>query len=186
VELYVKTSQGLRPDFLDRLSGLSVEDETVWATALCLTEHDSQKVLPNSSLARVFARVMHKLAKGRAINFFFSSDLGEINRNFRDLGIKTNSRKKNLFVEVRAEDISLMERVLEAAAFTTFYGWIDGTEIMPEQTSFLFENLGTIELVAVFSLYDETVEIVSKLVPVDFVLQSVREVALEAGIEVSS
>lgn len=183
MKLHIKTRQGLRPDVLEKLSGSKAADEAAWVTALCLTEHSSRELLPNQELARVFALVIHKLARGRAINFLFWSDKAQVKRNLQNLDVRKTEDAKALLVEIPSQELLTLRKLLEAGAFTTFYGWIDGI-VTPDKPTSLFESLGTIDFVAVFSLYDETIEILSRLVPNDFLIPAIRNVGVETGIEV--
>jgi hypothetical protein len=110
--------------------------------------------------------------------------VAEVKRNLASAGIRTNEKKNALSAQVPAQEDSTLARLLEAGAFTTFYGWTDGMELTPTQPTVLLENLGAVQFVAVFTIFDETMEVISKLIPIEAVKKSIQAVCDEAHIEV--
>jgi len=190
MELHCRIHRGLRPDLLDRLQGLE-PDETIQTASLCLTASGSRQVVAARDLARVFGSIVHRLAESRPVRLLFPRDVRTIKRKLHQLGVETKEGRKSVWVEVTYPHLPLLAEVLEAGAFTAFYASVGGEEavrslqtIRWSEATLLLRKLGDHYFVAVFALYDESVELLSKFVPAEFVINAVREVGAEAGIKV--
>lgn len=174
----------MKPDLLDRLSGLNA-DLTVCSVRLCLTDSGSPKNVTNDDLARVFGQVLLKLAGQHCINLLFPYDVGEISRKLESLNIEWTREGRALIIRISASQFPILFEILRTAAFTTFYAWPNGIKPIPSDPSLLLGNLDAIPFAAVFTLYDDSLELMSKLVPAEEILKAVRGVGADAGALVS-
>lgn len=190
MELLYQIHRGLSRDILDRLSGIQ-DDETILRVSLCLTERGSRRILPSADIARTFGSVLHRLAKERPINLLFPYDVQQVESDLRNLKVPVRKENGNLWVEIAPPHIPMLVKVLEAGAFTTFYGRVDG-ELGKQSIGIgkesgpglLFRRVGQHYFLAVFSLYDEGLELVSKQLPSEVVINTVQAVSAEEGIQV--
>lgn len=186
MEIHCEIQQGLKPGLLDRFTGLNVSDETVWTMKIFLTDPASRELLASRELARVFGSIIQKIAGARSACFFFPYDLGEVKTKLQNHNIELTKGKGGGLVKIPSQNLSSLVEVLETSAFTTFYAWVGGQDTIPDKPELLFENLDVNDLVVVLSLYDESVELLSKLVPVEVVVNIIHEVGAEIGIQVFS
>jgi hypothetical protein len=190
MELLYQIRRGFNPNILDRLSGIQ-DDATIVTVSLCLTEKSSKRLLPSVDLARVFGLILHKLAKERPINLLFPYDDRKVQRNLKKINVQVGKEKRNLWVEIAPPHIPTLVKVLEAGAFTTFYGCVDG-ELGKQITGrdeengpdLLFKRAGQSYFLTAFSLFDEGLEIISKYLSAESVINTVQTVAAEEGIQV--
>jgi hypothetical protein len=169
---------------LDRLSGLK-PDDAVWTVRLCLVNRGLSKAVGNEDLARIFGSVLGRLAGERHINLLFPYDVTEVAIKLRRLNIEGNKENGALLIELTAPQFPMLLHVLEQAAFTTFYAFTNEMRPPPRNPSLLFENLDAICFAAVFTLYDDAIEVLSKAVKAEEIIDVVRDVAAGLGIPVS-
>ena len=190
MELHCRIHRGLQPDLLNRLQGLE-PDETIQTASLCLTASRSRQVVAPRDLARVFGAIVHTLAESRPVRLLFPGDVKTIKRKLRQLNVETKEGRKSVWVELTYPHLPLLADVLEAAAFTTFYASVGGEEavrslqtVRGSEAALLLRKLGDHYFIAVFALYDESIELLSKFIPAEFVINAARETGAEAGIKV--
>lgn len=183
MEIHCKTSYGIKPDLLDRLSGLKL-DSTVCSVRLWLIESGSKESVSNNDLVQVFGSVFSRIAEGHSITLLFPHDVSELRRKLDALSIDWKKEKGGLLVEFPWSKSQVLFDVLRVTAFTTFYGWTDRLEPLPTNPSLLFQNLDAILVVGVFALYDDSVELLSKRLPSEQIMIAVRDVAADMDIPV--
>lgn len=169
---------------LDRLSGLK-PDDAVWTVRLCIDRNGGRsKTAANEDLARIFASVLGRLAAQRPINLLFPYDVIEVARKLRTLNIEGRKENGALLIELAVTQFPMLSQILEQAAFTTFYGYANQMRPVPTKPSLLFENLDGVFFAAVFMLYDDSMELLSKAVKGEEIIDVVRDVAEGLGIRV--
>lgn len=183
MEIRYEITNGLSPGLLDSLSGVK-RDETVSCIHLLLTRPGSSRMVANAELGRVFGLLIDRLAEGSKVNLLFPYDLTELDRRLDAIGVTRKREKGGIVVKLSSSEQPLLIRVLEATAFTTFYGWVNGIDEVPEKPAELFASLEKVRFVGVFCLFDESMELLSKLVPPEDIMSAIGEVARDASITV--
>jgi len=192
MELYCKIRQGLEPDLLDRLSRLFEADPAIRTAQICLTDPRSRRQVPTSDLARIFATIVSNLAEGRGIALLFENDLREVEKKLRSLRMEGKREgHRSLWVELPPPNLEGLSETLRLCAFTTFYGWVSSIDLagdrsLPKGASFrqAVRNLDEAYFLSVFTLYDESMELLSKAIPSEFIISAVREVGAAEGLRV--
>ncbi len=181
MELRIRTNKGLRPNLLDRFSGVIESDEMVQTVNFCLARSDSKEKILKKNLARLFGLIIHRLAGGRSISILFPYDIDKIRKKISGL----NSDGKWVRIEITSFEVSHLIQILEAASFTTFYAQVGGGKAIPRLPAHLFkDNLKQAQFLVVFTLYDESMEVLSIPIPSDTVMTIAREVASEEGVRI--
>lgn len=190
MQLHCRIHHGLKPGLLDRLVGVEA-DESIWTADLCLTKPDSRQLVPTRDLVRVFGSIVHRLAEVRSIWVLFPYDVGQVKKKLGALNIESRKERGGLAVEIASPHLPLLTRVLEAGESTTFYSLVEKeagspSPRIPPRTDLklLFKNLGQAYFLGVFSLYDESMELLSKFLPAELIISAVREVGTEEGVQV--
>lgn len=190
MELHCRIHHGLTPGLLDRLVGVQAH-ESIWTADLCLTKPDSRHLVPTRDLVRVFGSIVHRLAEVRSIWVLFPYDVGQVKRKLGALNIESRKERGTLAVEIASPHLPLLTQVLEAGASTTFYSLVEKEAGSPPpwtppltDLKLLFKDFGQAYFLGVFSLYDESMELLSKFLPAEFIINAVREVGTEEGVQV--
>ncbi len=178
MELHCKTKRGLIPDLLDKLSGIK-SDEEAWLADLFLSNGE----IHSEDAARIFSSIIHRLAKDHRISFLFPYDIGEVKRKLRNINVQAIKRKDGLLIKPQASDLPLMNTILKATSFTTFYALVDSEK--PEQGNLadIFNDLDSYNFIVVFSIYDDSIEILSHSVDERTIKMAVSGIGAEEGIE---
>jgi hypothetical protein len=123
----------------------------------------------------VFAAVLHALAAHRPSLLLFRYDLPEVRRKLSAAQVPVKEERGWIHVEIRAIDVEFLASILESVSFTTFYLCVDGN--VPDSPVELFNTLQNAALVGTFSLFDETMEVVSPMATGDAILEELKRVA---------
>jgi len=185
MHLYCRIKKGFGPSLFKRVWGAS-KDETVLRAQFCLTEKGSSTILPSKNVAQVFSSILYKLAGGRPLIVLFPDDLGEIKKKLKGLNISQKEKKGGLWIEVTSPDASSISQILEVTGFTTFYVQVKHeTQVLERaingKVEDLFNRLEESYFVGVLTIYDESMEVISKFLPACIITNIVREVGTEAG-----
>lgn len=192
MELYCNIQQRLEPDLLDRLSRLFDADPRTRTAQICLTDPGSRRQVPTLDLARIFATIVTNLAEGRGIELLFENDLRQVEKKLRSLRMKGKKEgHRSLWIELPSPSLFELTESLRLCAFTTFYGWVPsgglgGARSMPEGASFRLavRHLEEAYFLSVFTLYNESLELLTKAIPSEFIISAVREVGAAEGLRV--
>ena len=198
MELYFKIARAKRQDWLRRIVGksdffsglldISKDREEVQSVILSMREKGTlfYKEIDTQILAQVFSAIVYRLAGGRSINLLFPRDteLGSVKREIKKINLQWAKVRKWLTIDVTSMELCLFSKILEAISFAHFYAEIDGKEDLPDKALDIFQKMEKRYVVIVFSLYDESIEIISELVTAEAVLKISRELGEEMGFEV--
>ena len=136
--------------------------------------------------ARIFWRIIYKLADGRTIRLLFPYDVGVIKKKLSSLGVTAKKEGRWLWLDVDQLELSKLMEVLEEASFTTFYAQVDGVKVVSQKPVDLINSLKQQYFLVVFTLYDESMEILSLLLPSDSIMNIIRQVGLEENVKVTA
>ena len=190
LQYYIR--RGFNPDLFEKLSGLR-RDETVLTAGLCLTTKASQQSVSSRTLAELFGALLDSLAEQRPIQLVFSHDVRQAEQKLEVLNLSSRKDRGSIRIEVALPHLPKLSRILEAGAFTTFYGYVDAGTTIPNESSVketmpgaLFKSLDKYYFVCVFSLYDESMELISKALSEELVINALQSVGALKGISISS
>jgi hypothetical protein len=184
MELLCRIDKGLKPNILDKLLGLREPEEMIQTVSFWLTEPTSKKLLPLKVSARVFGMIIHRLSEGHTIRFLFPYDVGQVKNRLSDLRVAAKKESGWLWLEITPLELPKLMQVLEAASFTTFYAQVNGEKVIPPKPTGLFDALKQTYFLVVFTLYDDSIEILSSVVPPDVIINCAREVGIKEGVQV--
>lgn len=185
MELLYRVHKGLKPNLIDKISGI-VESKDASTVNLCLTSPSSKKMVSKKELVRIFGLIIQKLSAGKLVKFLFPYDIKEVKKNLLRFNAKTKEEGSWLWLEIPSPQLSNLVQVLEAASFTTFYAQVDGVKVVPKEPSNLLNSLKQNYFLVVFTLYDESMEILSMHIPSDTIINVSREVGLEEKVKVTA
>jgi len=143
-------------------------------------------MLNNKILAEVFTSLVTELADHRHIRLLFprQNEEGAIKRALRKANIEYEKEGDWFLTDVGTRDATILKQILEAISFTEFYAQIDGHGPLPKKVSGLLDALENHYFVCLFSLYDESMEIFSKFLKEEEVLEAARQMGREKGFQV--
>jgi hypothetical protein len=189
MQLRYTIHHGFEPQRLEKLSGLRA-DEAVEAVRVCLTAPNLHRVIPAEDLARVFSRIVQALAGERVVRLFFPYEVSALRRDLKEFAAQLQEEGDALYAEVPPPHLPLLVRLSEKAAYSTFFGCVaaDVTNPMPRWTNptALLADLRSLQFVVVFTLYDESIELLSARLPVEHIIGAVREAGAVEGVQVYS
>lgn len=181
MELHCQIERGLKPKLAERLFATKA-DPTVLRASICLLNDGGKREMPSRDVARVFTALVHKLAGGRTITLVFDDHPARVKRVLGALSIQATRAGRSLWVDLSPVDLALLVRVLEEVTFATFCAAVNGEKFSRE--SDILRSLDQIYFAVIFEMYDDSMELLSKFVPAELVLNAVREVGAEEGIRV--
>lgn len=181
MELHCQIERGLKPKRAQRLFA-SKADPRVLRASICLLNDGGKREVPARDVARVFTALVDKLAGGRTITLVFGDHPARVRRVLGALGIQAAIVGGSLWIDLSPVELALLVRVLEKVTLATFCAAVNGQEIRRE--SDILRSLDRIYFAVIFEMYDDSMELLSKFVPAELVLNAVREVGAEEGIRV--
>lgn len=186
MELRYKVRKGLKPDLLDKISGM-IESQDATTVDFFLTSASSKEAVPNEDMARVFGLIMSRLADGRSIKLLFAYNVAEVCRRLVELKLGAEARKEGrwLRLEIKSQQTSNLIRVLESVSFTAVYAEVGGEDTLPRKPALLFNRLELTYFVSVLTLYDESMEVVSSNISPNTIIDIARAVCAEEKIQIS-
>lgn len=183
IKLYYKVQKALKPNLLEKFFGIGVSDNSVHSVSLFLTSSGKMQLLSSRDLSRIFVLIIQKLAEGRSVQFLFPYDKKEVKNKISKFKMGEEESNGLLWFETDFTHITTIGQILEEASFTTFFALIGSEKTAPNNLSDLMKSLKKKYLVIVFSLFDESIEVLSAIVPGEKVLNVAREVCTEMNVE---
>jgi len=189
MELHCQITRGFKPGLINRLSGLKADD-AIWTAELCLTLPNSRTLVPARDLARVFPSIIRRLAGGRPIKLLFSHDEKQIENKLTGSNLPLEKKRQGIWATIASPYLPSFLHVLEMVAFTTFYACVDGqtdesnaAHAKDRGFRFLLKSIKKQQFIVAFSLYDESMRIMSACTPVEAVINAVQEVGAKEGLQ---